>query len=55
MSYAPLTPEATRKARGLFMPAHADWGTFSILFSQPVCALQILHKSGVFKWVEVCR
>ncbi|KAI0149270.1 hypothetical protein BJ166DRAFT_628841 [Pestalotiopsis sp. NC0098] len=52
MSYAPLTPEATRKARGLFMPAHADWGTFSILFSQPVCALQILHKSGVFKWVE---
>ncbi|ETS84126.1 hypothetical protein PFICI_02151 [Pestalotiopsis fici W106-1] len=52
MSYAPLTPEATLKARGLFMPAHADWGTFSILFSQPVCALQILHKSGVFKWVE---
>ncbi|VUC26108.1 unnamed protein product [Clonostachys rosea] len=52
MSYAPLTPEATAKARGLFMPAHADWGTFSILFSQPVAALQILHKSGVFKWVE---
>ncbi|KAJ9151371.1 Clavaminate synthase-like protein [Pleurostoma richardsiae] len=52
MSYAPLSPEATRKSRGLFMPGHADWGTFSILFSQPVCALQILHKSGVFKWVE---
>ncbi|CAG9990048.1 unnamed protein product [Clonostachys byssicola] len=52
MSYAPLTPEATAKARGLFMPAHADWGTFSILFSQPVSALQILHKSNVFKWVE---
>ncbi|CAH0019618.1 unnamed protein product [Clonostachys rhizophaga] len=52
MSYAPLTPEATAKARGLFMPAHADWGTFSILFSQPVSALQILHKSNVFIWVE---
>ncbi|CAH0054447.1 unnamed protein product [Clonostachys solani] len=52
MSYAPLTPEATAKARGLFMPAHADWGAFSILFSPPVSALQILHKSGVFKWVE---
>ena len=36
-----------------FMPGHADWGTFSILFWQPVCALQILDKSGVPKWVEV--
>lgn len=52
MSYSPLTPEAVAASRGLFMPAHADWGTFSILFSQPVCALQILHKSGAFKWVE---
>ncbi|KAK6088772.1 oxidase [Seiridium cupressi] len=52
MSYAPLSEEATRKARGLFMPGHADWGTFSILFSQPVCALQVLHKSGAFKWVQ---
>lgn len=52
MSYAPLSEEATRKARGLFMPGHADWGTFSILFSQPVSALQVLHKSGVFKWVK---
>jgi hypothetical protein len=52
MSYAPLSEEATLKARGLFMPGHADWGTFSILFSQPVAALQVLHRSGVFKWVE---
>ncbi|KAI0126255.1 hypothetical protein BJ170DRAFT_726185 [Xylariales sp. AK1849] len=52
MSYAPLSEEATHKARGLFMPGHADWGTFSILFSQPVSALQVLHKSGVFKWVQ---
>jgi isopenicillin N synthase-like dioxygenase len=52
MSYAPLSEEATCKARGLFMPGHADWGTFSILFSQPVSALQVLHKSGVFKWVK---
>jgi isopenicillin N synthase-like dioxygenase len=51
MSYAPLSEEATRMARGLFMPGHADWGTFSILFSQPVAALQVLDKSGVFKWV----
>ncbi|KAI1370865.1 hypothetical protein F4677DRAFT_450939 [Hypoxylon crocopeplum] len=52
MSYAPLSEEATLKARGLFMPGHADWGTFSILFSQPVLALQVLHKSGAFKWVQ---
>ncbi|KAK9776848.1 putative Fe2OG dioxygenase domain-containing protein [Seiridium cardinale] len=44
--------EATRKAQGLFMPVHVDRGTFSILFSQPVCALQVLHKSGVFKRVQ---
>ncbi|RDW84618.1 putative clavaminate synthase-like protein [Coleophoma cylindrospora] len=52
MSYSPLSEEATIKSRGLFMPGHADWGTFSILFSQPVCALQVLDKTGVFKWVE---
>ncbi|KAH8599086.1 gibberellin 2-oxidase [Bisporella sp. PMI_857] len=52
MSYAPLSEEGILKSRGLFMPGHADWGTFSILFSQPVCALQVLDNSGVFKWVE---
>ncbi|KAM0810378.1 putative Fe2OG dioxygenase domain-containing protein [Seiridium cardinale] len=47
-----VLPISTRKARGLFMPGHTDWGMFSILFSQSVCALQALHKSGVFKRVQ---
>ncbi|TVY29195.1 Flavanone 3-dioxygenase [Lachnellula hyalina] len=51
--YAPLTAEEKVKSRGLFMPGHADWGTFSILFSQTIAALQVLdYQTGSFKWVE---
>lgn len=52
--YSPLSEEKTVKARGLFMPGHADWGTFSILFSQTIAALQVLdYRTGNFKWVQV--
>ncbi|KAF8857059.1 gibberellin 2-oxidase [Acephala macrosclerotiorum] len=51
--YSPLTAEEKIKSRGLFMPGHADWGTFSILFSQTIAALQVLdYQTGTFKWVE---
>ncbi|KAL4954889.1 hypothetical protein BDW69DRAFT_183130 [Aspergillus filifer] len=52
MSYFPRTTVNKEKSRNLFLPGHADWSTFSILFSQPISALQILGKSGGWKWVR---
>ncbi|KAL4965119.1 uncharacterized protein BDV14DRAFT_200107 [Aspergillus stella-maris] len=52
MSYSPRTTTDRAKSRDLFLPGHADWSTFSILFSQPISALQILERSGGWKWVR---
>lgn len=53
MGYFPRSSADREKARDLFLPGHADWSTFSILFSQPISALQILDKANSWKWVQV--
>ncbi|KAL4874221.1 hypothetical protein BJY04DRAFT_225271 [Aspergillus karnatakaensis] len=52
MSYFPRAQADREKARNLYLPGHADWSTFSILFSQPISALQILEKNNTWKWVR---
>lgn len=54
MSYSPRNDADREKSRDLFLPGHADWSTFSILFSQPISALQILDNHNHWKWVRVC-
>lgn len=53
MSYFPRAKADREKSRDLFLPGHADWSTFSILFAQPISALQILTKTNEWKWVKV--
>ncbi|KAI8273997.1 hypothetical protein K4K60_010198 [Colletotrichum sp. SAR11_57] len=52
MSYSPRNDADREKSRDLFLPGHADWSTFSILFSQPISALQILDNHNQWKWVR---
>ncbi|KAF5349238.1 hypothetical protein D9756_009416 [Leucocoprinus leucothites] len=46
MKYYPRTPEKSRK------PTMSDIGTITLLYSQPVSALQILTREGTWKWVK---
>lgn len=38
--------------RDLYLGGHTDWGSFTLLFSQPVSALQIRTSSAEWKWVK---
>ena len=53
MKYSKYTPEENKKIGGLWVPGHTDLGSWTLLFRQPVAALQIkLPKSGEWKWVK---
>lgn len=52
MIYNPRTDEDNKQWRDLYLAGHTDWGTFTLLFSQPVSALQILDRNGDWKWVQ---
>ena len=52
MKYGKFTPEENAKL-GLWGRGHTDLGSFTLLFRQPVAALQIRsHKTGEWKWVK---
>ncbi|KAF5523359.1 hypothetical protein CGCA056_v004159 [Colletotrichum aenigma] len=53
MSNSPRNDADREKSCDLFLPGHADWSTFSILFSQPISALQILDNHNQWKWVRL--
>ncbi|KAF6816909.1 2og-fe oxygenase [Colletotrichum plurivorum] len=38
--------------RDLYLGGHTDWGSFTLLFSQPVSSLQIKTSSGEWKWAK---
>ncbi|PSR92048.1 2OG-Fe(II) oxygenase superfamily protein [Coniella lustricola] len=45
--------EADKITDGLQSPGHTDLGTYTLLFRQPVAALQIKdHKTGAWKWAK---
>ncbi|KAI1335467.1 hypothetical protein F5Y15DRAFT_428318 [Xylariaceae sp. FL0016] len=52
MHYAARSPEENRRVGDLYSPGHTDLGTVTLLFRQPVCALQILNAQGAWKWVK---
>ncbi|KAF7793728.1 hypothetical protein EIP86_004844 [Pleurotus ostreatoroseus] len=52
MKYGKFTPEENAKL-GLWGRGHTDLGSFTLLFRQPVAALQIRsHTTGEWKWVK---
>ncbi|PCH39356.1 Clavaminate synthase-like protein [Wolfiporia cocos MD-104 SS10] len=53
MKYTKFTPEENLKLGKLWGRGHTDLGSFTLLFRQPVAALQIKnHKTGEWKWVK---
>ncbi|KXN92322.1 hypothetical protein AN958_08553 [Leucoagaricus sp. SymC.cos] len=48
----PRPEEDESKAGGVWLKGHTDFMTLTLLFSQPVSALQILTKAGEWKWVK---
>ena len=52
MHYKARTPEENEKIGGLYTTGHTDLGTITLLFRQPVAALQILNSESQWKWVK---
>ncbi|KAI1486467.1 hypothetical protein F5X96DRAFT_682004 [Biscogniauxia mediterranea] len=52
MHYAARGAEENKKVGDLYSPGHTDLGTVTLLFRQPVAALQILNSEGQWKWVK---
>ncbi|VUC24639.1 unnamed protein product [Clonostachys rosea] len=52
MKYYHRTPEENEKLGGVWLKGHSDMGSLTLLFRQPVAALQVLGKDGSWKWVR---
>jgi len=54
MKYSKFTPEEIQQlGDGLWSRGHTDLGTITLLFRQPVAALQIKdHQTGAWKWAK---
>ncbi|BCR87759.1 uncharacterized protein ACHE_40323A [Aspergillus chevalieri] len=52
MHYAARSVEVNKQVGELYSPGHTDLGTVTLLFRQPVAALQILNSEGQWKWVR---
>ncbi|KAI8989246.1 Clavaminate synthase-like protein [Trametes punicea] len=55
MKYYPRTKEDEEKTKNVWLKGHmemADFGTVTILWSQPVSALQIMSPDGKWRWVK---
>ena len=51
--FSPEEQESLAKGDGLWSYGHTDLGTLTLLFRQPVAALQIKdHKTGDWKWAK---
>ncbi|EJD38870.1 Clavaminate synthase-like protein [Auricularia subglabra TFB-10046 SS5] len=51
MNY-PRSEEAERKTQQVWLKGHTDFGTVTILWSQPVTALQVLSPNNTWRWVK---
>ncbi|KAJ8089996.1 hypothetical protein PM082_018575 [Marasmius tenuissimus] len=52
MKYYPRTEDDESKSGGVWLKGHTDFGTITILYSQPVSALQILSPDGKWRWIK---
>ncbi|KAJ3746561.1 Clavaminate synthase-like protein [Lentinula detonsa] len=52
MKYYPRSAEDEEKTKSVWLKGHTDFGTISILYSQPVAALQILARDSTWKWIK---
>ncbi|KAK2460814.1 hypothetical protein APHAL10511_007284 [Amanita phalloides] len=52
MKYYPRSKDEEEKTKNVWLKGHTDFGTVTILYSQPVAGLQILSNVGKWKWVK---
>ncbi|OKL56732.1 hypothetical protein UA08_07864 [Talaromyces atroroseus] len=52
MKYHSRSEEENQKLGGVWLKGHSDMGSLTLLFRQPVAALQVLTKDGTWKWVR---
>ncbi|ESK85342.1 Clavaminate synthase-like protein [Moniliophthora roreri MCA 2997] len=52
MKYYPRSEEDEVKSKNVWFKGHTDFGTITLLYSQPVAALQILGLDGKWRWVR---
>ncbi|KIP02801.1 hypothetical protein PHLGIDRAFT_122142 [Phlebiopsis gigantea 11061_1 CR5-6] len=52
MKYYPRSAEDEIKANNVWLKGHTDIGSITILWSQPISALQIQSSDGKWKWVK---
>ncbi|KAL3442282.1 hypothetical protein BJX65DRAFT_321614 [Aspergillus insuetus] len=52
MKYNRRTAEENAKASGIWSKGHTDFGSLTLLFRQPVAALQVRTPEGDWKWVK---
>ncbi|KAK0188764.1 hypothetical protein F5146DRAFT_959339 [Armillaria mellea] len=52
MGYHPKSQEDEEKTKNIWSKGHTDYNTLSLLFSQPIAALQILTPNNEWKWVQ---
>jgi isopenicillin N synthase-like dioxygenase len=50
--YDEHSPEEEQKSNGLWLMGHADFGSITLLFSQPMASLQVRQLDGTWKWVK---
>lgn len=53
MIYRARTPEENSRYENLYSKGHSDFGSLTLLFRQPIAALQIRTSEGQWKWVKV--
>ncbi|PCH36926.1 Clavaminate synthase-like protein [Wolfiporia cocos MD-104 SS10] len=52
MKYYPRTDDDEAKTKNVWLKGHTDFGSVTILWSQPVAALQILSPDGKWRWIK---
>ncbi|KIJ53705.1 hypothetical protein M422DRAFT_64637 [Sphaerobolus stellatus SS14] len=52
MKYYPRSREDEEKSQNVWLKGHTDFGSITILWSQPVSALQILSPDGKWRWIK---
>ncbi|KAK7042536.1 Clavaminate synthase-like protein [Favolaschia claudopus] len=52
MKYYPRSEADELKTKNVWLKGHTDIGTITVLYSQPVSALQILGNDGKWRWIK---
>jgi len=52
MKYYQRTDEDEEKSKNVWLKGHTDFGSITILWSQPISALQILSPDGRWRWIK---